>query len=149
MMMSPHAEPTAGCSEPDSSWQSAAARPGTTLSVPAPGRPPGHRQVRLHFALEARSPAPEEELIGDGLSVAGSSLVGSLSGVAPKGYILIWGSLCGGCASGRGARWGSLSVAGSSSAASRLESHPHIYIYIYTPAPLPRRRAQPSGYLPP
>jgi len=43
IMMSPRAEPTSGCSEPDSSWQSAAARPGTTLSVPAPGRPPGHR----------------------------------------------------------------------------------------------------------
>jgi len=44
MIMSPHAEPTSGCSAPDSGWQSAAARPGTTLSVPAPGRPPGHRQ---------------------------------------------------------------------------------------------------------
>jgi len=44
MMMSPHAEPTSGCSAPDSGWQSAAARPGTTLSVPAPGRPPGHHQ---------------------------------------------------------------------------------------------------------
>jgi len=47
MMMSPRAEPTSGCSEPDSSWQSAAARPGTTLSVPAPGRPPGHRHCQL------------------------------------------------------------------------------------------------------
>jgi len=39
MILSPHPEPTPGCSEPDSGWQSAAARPGTTLSVPAPGRP--------------------------------------------------------------------------------------------------------------
>jgi len=45
MMMSPHAEPTSGCSAPDSGWQSAAARPGTTLSVLAPGRPPGHRHI--------------------------------------------------------------------------------------------------------
>jgi len=42
MILSPHPEPTSGCSEPDSGWQSAAARPGTTLSVPAPGRPPDH-----------------------------------------------------------------------------------------------------------
>jgi len=47
-MMPPRPLPTAGCSEPDSSWQSAAARPGTTLSVPAPGRPPGHRQNTLY-----------------------------------------------------------------------------------------------------
>jgi len=47
IVMSPHPEPTSSsgcsCSEPDSGWQSAAARSGTTLSVPAPGRPPGHR----------------------------------------------------------------------------------------------------------
>jgi len=42
MILSPHPEPTSGCSEPDSGWQSAAARPGTTLFVPAPGRPPDH-----------------------------------------------------------------------------------------------------------
>jgi len=52
MMMSPHAEPTSGCSAPDSGWQSAAARPGTTLSVPAPGRPPGHRQKKSGRASE-------------------------------------------------------------------------------------------------
>ena len=44
MILSLHPEPTSGCSEPDSGWQSAAARPGTTLSVPAPGRPPDHHQ---------------------------------------------------------------------------------------------------------
>jgi len=42
MIPSPHPEPTSGCSEPDSGWQSAAARPGTTLSVPTPGRSPDH-----------------------------------------------------------------------------------------------------------
>ena len=42
MILSPHPEPTSGYSRPDSDWQSAAARPGTTLSVPAPGRPPDH-----------------------------------------------------------------------------------------------------------
>jgi len=43
MILLPHPEPTSGCcSEPDSGWQSAAARPGTTLSVPTPGRPPDH-----------------------------------------------------------------------------------------------------------
>jgi len=48
MILSPHPEPTSGCSEPDSGWQSAAARPGTTLSVPAPGRPPDHHQHQLY-----------------------------------------------------------------------------------------------------
>ena len=46
MILSPHPEPTSGCSEPDSGWQSASARPGTTLSVPAPGQPPDHHQYR-------------------------------------------------------------------------------------------------------
>jgi len=45
MIPSPHPEPTSGCSEPDSGWQSAAARPSTTLSVPAPGRPPDHHRA--------------------------------------------------------------------------------------------------------
>jgi len=57
MMMSPHAEPTSGCSAPDSGWQSAAARPGTTLSVPAPGRPPGHRHTSSSPSAGASSVA--------------------------------------------------------------------------------------------
>jgi len=60
MMMSPHAEPTPGCSAPDSGWQSAAARPGTTLSAPAPGRPPGHHHIGS--ALSLRSADAEQSV---------------------------------------------------------------------------------------
>ena len=54
MNLSPHAKPTSGCSAPAPSWQSAAVRPGTTLSDSAPGRPPAtirHSAVKTVHGL--------------------------------------------------------------------------------------------------
>ena len=85
IMMSPHAEPTSGCSAPDSGWQSAAARPRTTLSVPAPGRPPGHRHASGAWPATAEQCSTQND---QGLPTprAGSEYEDDLRGRGAKHY---------------------------------------------------------------